>query len=155
MSNHHTVYMTSAFGSIDLKIGMSKHTSTRHFSFLPLLLLCQPPTASLAVEYPSESAPPQSEEEVSSLPYRFGLGGLPQGLDEAALLLLTPPASSAGPTLMVDRGTLPTICQVESNSLMVKFGMAQVETQFLISVCTAPMLSPCSTNPLPMGRDSQ
>ena len=67
-SNLQRVYVKSTLGSVNLKIGMSKHTGANLFSFHHLLLWWQVPSASLAMEYPSESTPPQSGEEVGVVP---------------------------------------------------------------------------------------
>ena len=56
-----SVYITSAPGSVDLKIGISNLVGASCFlSLLPLqpLHLCQWPAVSLTVEYPSESGAP-------------------------------------------------------------------------------------------------
>ena len=56
-----SVYVTSAPGSVDLKIGISNLVGASCFlSLLPLqpLRLCRWPTVSLAVEYPSECGAP-------------------------------------------------------------------------------------------------
>ena len=56
-----SVYITSAPGSVDLKIGISNLMGASHFlSLLPLWPLClhRQPVVSLAVEYPSESGTP-------------------------------------------------------------------------------------------------
>ena len=68
MSNLHKVYVTSAFGSVDLKISMSNHVGARCFSFCLLLLQHLPLGASLTVEYPSESAPPFLGEDGGKFP---------------------------------------------------------------------------------------
>ena len=55
------VYVTSAPGSVNLKIGISNLVGASHFlSLLPLqpLCLCWRPAVSLTVEYPSESSAP-------------------------------------------------------------------------------------------------
>ena len=60
MSKCQSVYITSAPGSVDLKIGISSLAGASHFlSLLPLqpLHLCWQPTVSLTVEYPSECSP--------------------------------------------------------------------------------------------------
>ena len=61
-----SMYVTSAPGLVNLKIGISNLVGARCFlSLLPLwpLHLCQQPTVSLTVEYPSESSAPLSREE--------------------------------------------------------------------------------------------
>ena len=106
---------------MDLKIGISRHTGARCFSFLCLLLLCWPPGASLTVEYPSESAPPCSGEDGGEFPpppaMGRTLGGLPHGLAEAVQPDLLPLLSSVDPTLTAEGGALPMSCGVESDSL--------------------------------------
>ena len=65
-SRHQSVYVTSTPGSVNLKIGISNLVgASRFLSLLPLrpLCLCQQPTVSLAVEYPSESGAPLFGEE--------------------------------------------------------------------------------------------
>ena len=60
------MYVTSAPGSVDLKIGISTLVGASHFfSLLPLwpLHLCRQPAVSLAVEYLSEFGAPLSREE--------------------------------------------------------------------------------------------
>ena len=109
--NFQMVYVTSAFRSTVLKIGISKHVGARHFSFLCLLCLHQPPAASLVVEYPSESAPPWSGEEGGELPpppMGCFFGGLPLYLAETVLAPHMFVNSSAEPSLLVDWGCSPT-----------------------------------------------
>ena len=83
---HQSVYVTSAPGSVNLKIGISSLTDTSRFlSLLPLqpLRLCRWPTISLTVEYLSESGAPLSGEEGGNPPppivVHWVLGGLLQG----------------------------------------------------------------------------
>ena len=85
-SKHQSVYITSAPGSVDLKIGISNLAgASRFLSLLPLwpLHLCWQPTVSLTVEYPSESSAPQSREEVGKPPLptvvHWDFGGLLHG----------------------------------------------------------------------------
>ena len=85
-SKHQSVYVTSAPGSVDLKIGICSLAGTSRFlSLLPLWPLrpCRWPAVSLAVEYPSESGAPLSGEEGGESPpptvVHWVLGGLPQG----------------------------------------------------------------------------
>ena len=109
-SNFQMVYMTSAFGSIVLKIGMSKCVGARHFSFLCLLHLHRPTTTSLAVENPLESAPLQSGEEGGELPpppTGCFFRGLPLCLMETVLAPCTFVDSSAEPDLPVSCGAFP------------------------------------------------
>ena len=80
--NCQSVYVTSAPGSVNLKIGISNLAGASHFfSLLPLwpLHLCWWPTVSLAVEYPSESSAPLSGEEGGEPPppttMHWDLGG--------------------------------------------------------------------------------
>ena len=66
-----SVYITSAPGSVDLKIGISNLMgASRFLSLLPLwpLHLHRWPAVSLAVEYPSESGAPLSGEEGGKTP---------------------------------------------------------------------------------------
>ena len=66
-----SMYITSAPGSVDLKIGISSLAGASCFlSLLPLhpLHLCWWPTVSLAVEYPSESGAPLSGKEGCETP---------------------------------------------------------------------------------------
>ena len=61
-----SMYITSAPGSVDLKISISNLVGANHFlSLLPLwpLHLCWWLAVSLTVEYSSESSAPQSREE--------------------------------------------------------------------------------------------
>ena len=119
---------TSALGSVDLKIGMFRHTGVRCFSFLCLLLLHRPPGASLTMEYPSESAPPHSGEDGGEFPSppTMGqtLGSLPCGLAVSDLADLLPPFSSVDPSLAAEGGALPTSCRAEPDSLKVRVGIA-------------------------------
>ena len=85
-SNHQSVYVTSAPGSVDLKIGISNLAGTSHFfSLLPLWSLClhRWPVVSLTVEYPSESSAPLFGEEGGEPPpptaVDWNLGGLLHG----------------------------------------------------------------------------
>ena len=66
ISKRQSMYVTSAPGSVDLKIAISNLVGASHFlSLLSLqpLHLCQHPAVSLAVEYPSESGAPLSGEK--------------------------------------------------------------------------------------------
>ena len=123
-SNRQSVYITSAPGSVDLKIGISNLTGTScFFSLLPLqpLHLCQLPTVSLTVEYPSESGAPLSGEEGGEPPppttMHWDLGGHPCGhaapVLEASLASAIPSTAVALPTCW---GALPTSCTEESDS---------------------------------------
>ena len=85
-SKRQSMYVTSTPGSVDLKIGISNLMGTSSFlSLLPLqpLHLCQWPTVSLTVEYPSESGAPLSGEEGGNPPsptvVHWDFGGLPHG----------------------------------------------------------------------------
>ena len=85
-SKHQSVYITSTPGSVDLKIGISNLMGASCFHSLLLLwplCLCQWPTVSLAVEYPSESGTPLSGEEGGKSPLptvvHWDFGGLPCG----------------------------------------------------------------------------
>ena len=65
-SKHQSMYITSAPGSVDMKISISSPTGTSRFlSLLPLwpLHLCRHPAVLLAVEYPLESSVPLTGEE--------------------------------------------------------------------------------------------
>ena len=77
-----SVYVTSAPGSVNLKIGISNLAGTSHFFSLPPLWplhLRQWPAVSLTVEYPSESGAPLSGEEGGEPPphttVHWDLGG--------------------------------------------------------------------------------
>ena len=81
-----SMYVTSAPGSVDLKIGISNPMEASCFlSLLPLqpLHLCWWPAVSLTVEYPSESGAPLSGEEGCEPPLptvvHWDFGGLPHG----------------------------------------------------------------------------
>ena len=83
-SKHQSVYIISAPGLVDLKIGISNLVgASRFLSLLPLwpLRLCRWPAVSLTVEYPSESGAPLSGEEGGKPPLptvvHWVFGGLP------------------------------------------------------------------------------
>ena len=88
-SNLHRVWVTSAFGSVDLKICMSKHAGANCFSLCLLLLWQQDLGVSLTVEYPSESAPSLSGEDGGEFPspslVGHCFGGLPLGHETGIL----------------------------------------------------------------------
>ena len=101
------MYVTSAFGSVDLKISMSKGIRARHFSFhlhlLRCLLLGKFLGTSLTVEYPSECVPPLSGEDGGEFQGHsfagWDLGGLPCGQLVGALATHPHTMYSAGPVL--------------------------------------------------------
>ena len=119
-----SVYITSAPGSVNLKIGISNLAGTSHFfSLLPLqpLHLFQQPVVSLTVEYPSESGAPLSREEGGEPPLptavHWDLGGLLHGhaapVQEVSLASAT---SSTPEALLACCGALPTSWPEESDS---------------------------------------
>ena len=123
-SNHQSVYITSAPGSVDLKIGISNLAGTSClFSLLPLqpLHLCQWPTVSLMVEYPSESGAPMSGEAGGEPPppttMHWDLGGHLHShatpVWEVSLASAIPSTAVALPTCW---GALPTSCTEELDS---------------------------------------
>ena len=95
-----SVYVTSAPGSVDLKIGISNLAGASHFLFLLPLHLCQQPAVSLAVAYPSESGAPLSGEEWGEPPpptvVHWDFRGLPCGC--AARVRVVSLASVLSPT---------------------------------------------------------
>ena len=114
--NHQSVYVTSAPGSVNLKIGISNLAGASHFfSLLPLqpLHLCWWPTVSLTVKYPSESGAPLSGEEGGKPPppttVHWDLGGRLHGhaarVWEVSLASAT---SSTAEDLPACWGALPT-----------------------------------------------
>ena len=123
-SNHQSVYITSAPGSVDLKIGISNLAGTSHFfSLLPLqpLHLCWWPAVSLAVEYPSESSAPLSGEEGGEPPppttVHWDLGGCPYGCTASVWEVnLASAVPSTAVTLATCRSALPTSCTEELDS---------------------------------------
>ena len=118
-----SMYVTSAPGSVDLKIGISNLVGTSHFFFLlPLqpLHLCQQPAVSLAVEYPSESGGPLSREEGSKPPLptvvHWDFGGLPHDCAAPVWVVnLASVTSSTPETLPTCCGALPTSWFEESD----------------------------------------
>ena len=128
---HQNVYITSAPGSVDLKIGISNLTGASCFlSLLPLwpLHLCQWPAVSLAVVYPSESGASQSGEEGAKAPpptvVHWDFGGLPRGhaapVWVVSLALVTSSIPEALPTCC---GALPTSWVKESDPLAATAGI--------------------------------
>ena len=123
-SNCQSVYITSAPGSVDLKISISNLAGTNHFfSLLPLqpLHLHQWPVVSLAVEYPSESGAPLSGEEGGEPPtpttVHWDLGGHPCGhAAPVQVVSLALAISSTVEALPACWGALPTSCTKESDS---------------------------------------
>ena len=130
-SKRQSVYITSAPGLVDLKIGISNLAGASHFlSLLPLqpLHLCWWPAVSLAVEYPSESSVPWSGEEGGEPPLptvvHWDFGGLPHG--HAAPIQVVSLASVTFPTpeaLLTCCGALPTSWLEESDSLAATTGL--------------------------------
>ena len=123
-SNCQSVYVTSAPGSVDLKISITNLTGASHFfSLLPLwpLHLCRWPMVSLAVEYPLESGASLSGEEGGEPPppttVHWDLGGHLHGcaapVQEASLVSAGPSTALA---LQACWGAPPTSCTKESNS---------------------------------------
>ena len=99
--NLQSVYITSAPGLVNLKIGISNLAGVSHFfTLLPLqpLHLCWQPAVSLAVEYPSESGAPLSGQEGGEPPspttVHWDLDGHPHGhaspVWEVSLVLACP-----------------------------------------------------------------
>ena len=118
-SNRQSVYVTSAPGSVDLKISISNLTGASHFfSLLPLqpLHLCWWPAVSLAVEYPLESGEEGGEPPLPTTVH-WDLGGHPHGhtapVQEASLASAIPSTAVALPTCW---GALPTSCTKELDS---------------------------------------
>ena len=117
--------MTSACGSVDLKIGISKCAGANCFSpchfLLQQWLLC----ASLTVEYPSESAPSLSSEDGGKFPAPplagCCLGGLPLGQEPGTLRDQLPPSSSCPIHAVLGR-VPPTRGGMESDSLDIMWG---------------------------------
>ena len=99
-SKHQNMYVTSAPGSADLKIGISNLAGASHFLSLLPLYLCWWPAVSFTVEYPSESSAPQSGEEGGEPPLltvvHWDFGGLPCG--HAAPVWVVSLASVISPT---------------------------------------------------------
>ena len=123
-SKRQSVYITSAPGSVDLKISISNLTGTScFFSLLPLwpLHLHRQPAVSLAVEYPSESGAPLSGEEGGKPPLpttvHWDLGSLPCSHTAPVWEVSLASASSSTPeALLACCGTLPTSWPEESDS---------------------------------------
>ena len=122
-SKHQSVYVTSAPGSVNLKIGISNLVGASHFlSQLPLWPLClhQWPAVSLAVEYPSESVALLSGEEGGKPPpptiVHWDFGGLPRGCAAPALVVSLASVTSSTPeALPTCCGALPTSWLEESD----------------------------------------
>ena len=131
ISKRQSVYITSAPGSVDLKIGISNLMgASRFLSLLPLwpLCLCRWPTVSLTVEYPSESGTPLSGEEGGEPPpptvVHWDFRGLPR--DCMAPIQVVSLASVISPTLEVlpaSLGALPTSWLEESDSRATPTGI--------------------------------
>ena len=117
--------MTSAFGSVDLKIGISKHVGANCFSPCHFLLWQWPLGASLTVEYPSESAPSLSSEDSGKFlaPSLAGccLVSLPLGHELGTLREQLPPYFSC-PIHAALGGALPTRGGMESDLLDIMWG---------------------------------
>ena len=136
-----SVYVTSAPGSVDLKIGISNLAGTSRFlSLLPLwhLHLCRWPADSLTVEYLSEFSTPLSGEVGGEPPpptvVHWDFGGLPCGC--AAPVQLMSLASVISPTpeaLPASLGALPTSWLEKSDSHAAPTGMlwTRFSTQLL------------------------
>ena len=147
-SNHQSVYITSAPGSVNLKISISNLAGAScFFSLLPLwpLHLHRWPVVSLAVEYPSESGAPLSREEGCKPPppttMHWDLGGCLCGhaapIWEANLALATPSTAEALPACW---GALPTSCTEESDS-------PAFMTEIIWTGFSARLLSLCKEEP--------
>ena len=130
-----SVYVTSAPGSVDLKIDISNLAGVSCFlSLLPLwpLRLCLWPTVSLAVEYLSESGTLLSGEEGGEPPpptvVHWDFGGLPCGRTAlewvVSLALVLSPIPEVLPSC---GGVLPTSWLEESNSSATPTGVLWVE----------------------------
>ena len=126
-----SMYVTSAPGSVDLKIGISNLAGASHFLFLlPLqpLHLCWWPAVSLAVEYLSESGAPLSGEEGGKPPLptvvHWDFGGLPHShtapVQVVSLALVT---SSIPEALLTCCGALPTSWLEELDPLAATTGI--------------------------------
>ena len=130
-SKRQSVYITSAPGLVDLKIGISNLMGASHFlSLLPLLPLhlCWQPTVSLAVEYPSESGASLSGEEGGEPPpqtvVHWDFGGLPHGRTApVGVVSLASVTSSPPEALLTCCGALPTSWPEESDPLAATTGM--------------------------------
>ena len=134
-SKRQSVYITSAPGSVDLKIGISNLAGASHFlSLLPLwpLCLCWWPAVSLAVEYPSESGAPQSGEEGGEPPpptvVHWDFGGLPRGHAAPVWVVsLASVTSSTLEALLTCCGALPTSWLEKSDPLAATTGILWTE----------------------------
>ena len=126
-----SMYVTSAPGSVDLKIGISNLVGASHFlSLLPLqpLHLCQWSTVSLAVEYLSESSAPLSGKDGGKPPpptvVHWNFGGLLHGITApvwvVSLALVTSSTPEALPTCC---GALPISWLKESDPLAATTGI--------------------------------
>ena len=123
-SNFQSVYVTSAPGLVNLKIGISNLAGANYFfSLLPLwpLHLCQWPAVSLVVEYPSESGAPLSGEEGGEPPLptivHWDFGGHPcRCAAPVWVVSLALAVSSTVETLPACWGALPTSCTKEWDS---------------------------------------
>ena len=126
-----SMYITSAPGSVDLKISISNLVCASHFlSLLPLwpLCLCRWPTVSLTVEYPSESSAPLSGEEGGEPPpptvVHWDFGGLlcsrTAPVQVVSLASVTSSTPEALPTCC---GALPTSWLEESDPPVTTTGI--------------------------------
>ena len=112
--------MTSAFRSVNLKIGMSKYAGANCFSLWLLLLWQQDLGVSLMVEYPAESMPSLSGEDSGEFPSPSLVGNCFRGLllgHDMGILKEGPTPSPVGPVHTMFGRALPTNCGMESNSL--------------------------------------
>ena len=126
-----SVYVTSAPGSVNLKIGISNLMGASHFlSLLPLqpLHLCQWPTVSLTVEYPSESGASRSGEERGKPPLltvvHWDFGGLVHGCTAPVWVVSLASVTSSTPeALLTCCGAPPTSWPEESDPLAATTGI--------------------------------
>ena len=113
------------FGSVNLKIGISKHAGANCFSPHHFLLQQWLLGASLTMEYPSESTPSLSSEDGGEFPMPslagHCLGGLPLGHEPGTLREQLPPSPSCTICATLG-GALPTRGSMESDMLDITWG---------------------------------
>ena len=134
-SKRQSVYLTSTPGSVDLKIGISNLMGASRFLSLPPLQplhLCQWPTVSLAVEYPSEFGAPLSGEEGDKPPPPTGVhwdfDGPPHSHTAPVWgVSLTSVLSPIPEVLPSCGGVLPTCWLEKSDSCAAPTGVSWVE----------------------------
>ena len=130
-SKRQSVYITSAPGLVDLKIGISNLMGASCFlSLLSLwpLHLCRHPAVSLTVEYPSESSAPLSREKGGKTPpptvVHWDFGGLPGGCPAPIWVVSLASVTSSTPeALLTCCGALPTSWPEESDPLAATTGI--------------------------------